>query len=78
MELLINSIFLIVSSHSPQNFDGGAPIMIKEEPEDCGIRSIQKVPSLSDLSDPENSLGKCSYFLSNPFFRRDLELKIKK
>lgn len=47
-----------------QHFDGGAPIKIKEEPEDCGIRSIQKVPSLSDLSDPENSLGKWQSQLS--------------
>lgn len=41
-----------------KHFDSGAPITIKEEPEECGVRSIQKVPSLSDLSDPENSLGK--------------------
>lgn len=46
-----------------QCFDGGPPILLKEEPEDNGMRSIQKVPSLSDLSDPEASLGK--YTMSN-------------
>lgn len=35
---------------------------MKEEPED-GPRSMQKVPSLSDLSDPENSLGKFDFAL---------------
>lgn len=42
-----------------QGFDGGPPIQLKEEPED-GPRSMQKVPSLSDLSDPETSLGECT------------------
>lgn len=49
-----------------QHFDSTAPILIKEEPEDCGVRSIHEVPSVSDLSDPENSLGKYiqfSYFI---------------
>lgn len=31
-----------------------------EEGESCG-GAMQKVPSLSDLSDPESSLGKCLY-----------------
>lgn len=56
-EDLKENIFLWNIKFDFQSFDGGAPIMIKEEPDDCGIRSIQKVPSLSDLSDPENSLG---------------------
>lgn len=43
-----------------QCFDGGPPIQLKEEPEDGGMRSVQKVPSISDLSDPEASLGKSS------------------
>ncbi|KFB46296.1 ETS-like protein pointed, isoform P2/D-like protein [Anopheles sinensis] len=40
--------------------DGDAgPIQLKQEPLDDGpIRNIQKVPSLSDLSDPEASLDK--------------------
>ncbi|XP_037028262.1 ETS-like protein pointed isoform X2 [Bradysia coprophila] len=42
-------------SNYVQGFEGGPPILLKEEPED-GPRSMQKVPSLSDLSDPENSL----------------------
>lgn len=41
----------------PQGFEGGPPILLKEEPEDAP-RSMQKVPSLSDLSDTEASLGK--------------------
>lgn len=40
-----------------KGFEGGPPILLKEEPED-GPRSMQKVPSLSDLSDPEASLGE--------------------
>lgn len=54
----IKLISISFNKISMQHFDGGAPMKIKEEPDDCGIRSIQKVPSLSDLSDPENSLGK--------------------
>lgn len=51
--------------HTLQGFEGGPPILLKEEPED-GPRSMQKVPSLSDLSDPENSLGECFiYFIFN-------------
>jgi hypothetical protein len=38
-----------------QGYDGEAPILLKEEPDD-GPRSFQKVPSLSDLS--EESLGE--------------------
>lgn len=48
-----------------QGFEGGPPILLKEEPED-GPRSMQKVPSLSDLSDPENSLGK--FYLTISFY----------
>lgn len=40
-----------------KGFEGGPPILLKEEPED-GPRNMQKVPSLSDLSDPEASLGE--------------------
>lgn len=47
---------LIVHMFIWQGFDG-APLLLKEEPEDGGPRSIQKVPSLSDLSDPEASSG---------------------
>lgn len=43
-----------------QHFDSSPAISIKEEPE------IQKVPSLSDLSDPENSSGK--FFIFIQFF----------
>ncbi|KAJ6637442.1 ETS-like protein pointed [Pseudolycoriella hygida] len=42
-------------SNYVHGFEGVPPILLKEEPED-GPRSMQKVPSLSDLSDPENSL----------------------
>lgn len=46
-----------------QSFDGQAPILIKEEPEDGP--NMQKVPSLSDLSD-QDSLGKfIIFFYSN-------------
>lgn len=55
-----------------QGFEGGPPILLKEEPEDGGLRSIQKVPSLSDLSDPEASLGKCSIHF---FFNRIKSLR---
>uniref|UniRef100_A0A182MQP4 Uncharacterized protein n=1 Tax=Anopheles culicifacies TaxID=139723 RepID=A0A182MQP4_9DIPT len=43
-----------------QGCDGDSgPIQLKQEPLDDGpIRNIQKVPSLSDLSDPEASLVK--------------------
>nr|XP_029732505.1 uncharacterized protein LOC115268554 [Aedes albopictus] len=45
-----------------QSHDGDGHIQLKQEPLDDlphgGIRNIQKVPSLSDLSDPEASLGK--------------------
>lgn len=34
-----------------------------EEGESCG-GAMQKVPSLSDLSDPESSLGKCLYAIN--------------
>lgn len=43
-----------------QSFEGGPPLILKQEPED-GPRNMQKVPSLSDLSDQEASLGKCNY-----------------
>lgn len=45
-----------------QSYEGGPPILLKEEPDDDRPRSFQKVPSLSDLSDPEASLGEYSYF----------------
>lgn len=38
-----------------KNFEGGSPLLLKEEPDD-GLRSMQKVPSLSDLSDQEGSV----------------------
>lgn len=45
-----------------QSYDGESQIQLKQEPMDEGPphhgRNIQKVPSLSDLSDPEASLGK--------------------
>lgn len=53
----INSNYIHAKCYLLQGFEGGPPILLKEEPED-GPRSMQKVPSLSDLSDPENSLGK--------------------
>lgn len=54
-----------------QGYDGGPPILLKEEPED-GSRSFQKVPSLSDLS--EESLGEYHqllfyYFIASPLER---------
>lgn len=39
-----------------QGYDGEPPMLLKEEPDD-GPRSIQKVPSLSDLSG-EESMGE--------------------
>lgn len=68
-----------------QGFDGGPPIQVKEEPED-GPRSMQKVPSISDLSDPEASLGEypstdhirictetdAGYFLRNLFIQNSV------
>ncbi|KAL1385365.1 hypothetical protein pipiens_000401, partial [Culex pipiens pipiens] len=45
-----------------QSYDGESQIQLKQEPMDEGPphhgRNIQKVPSLSDLSDPEASLGE--------------------
>ncbi|KAG5672813.1 hypothetical protein PVAND_002903 [Polypedilum vanderplanki] len=40
-----------------QGYDGEAPMLLKEEPED-GPRSIQKVPSLSDLSEESIASSK--------------------
>ena len=41
-----------------QGYDGEPPMLLKEEPDD-GPRCIQKVPSLSDLS--EESCGEYRY-----------------
>lgn len=57
MNVIFSDLFFFCLYSFHQHFDSTV-VSIKEEPEDCGIRSIQKVPSLSDLSDPENSLGK--------------------
>lgn len=46
-----------------QSYEGGPPMLLKEEPDDDRPRNFQKVPSLSDLSDPEASLGEYRYFL---------------
>ncbi len=46
---------------------------MKEEPEDRP-RSMQKVPSLSDLSDPENSLGKFYLAFTFTIIDRKFEL----
>lgn len=54
--------YLISASFSFQSYEGGPPMLLKEEPDDDGQRSFQKVPSLSDLSDPEASLGEYRYF----------------
>lgn len=61
------SIFTDARAVGSQHFDSNAPILIKEEPDDCGVRSIHEVPSVSDLSDPENSLGKCPPHFSAQF-----------
>uniref|UniRef100_A0A182VPR1 Uncharacterized protein n=1 Tax=Anopheles minimus TaxID=112268 RepID=A0A182VPR1_9DIPT len=46
------------------------PIQLKQEPLDDGpIRNIQKVPSLSDLSDPEASLGDANESTVSTFAR---------
>lgn len=46
-----------------QSYEGGPPMLLKEEPDDDRQLSFQKVPSLSDLSDPEASLGECCIIL---------------
>lgn len=46
-----------------QSYEGGPPMLLKEEPDDDRQLSFQKVPSLSDLSDPEASLGECCVIL---------------
>ena len=53
-------IFLSSISFFMQGYDGEPPMLLKEEPED-GPRSIQKVPSLSDLS--EESIGELNFVI---------------
>lgn len=48
-----------------QSYEGGPPMLLKEEPDDDRPRNFQKVPSLSDLSDPEASLGEYRYYFSS-------------
>lgn len=49
--------------------------MLKQEPDEDGPRNIQKVPSLSDLSDPEASLGE-SFTNNNYIYLRKMTISI--